>query len=205
MIEIFDNLLPKYVLKDIQEYYFSPFCEWNYQDNITVNYHERDSQDQPELGSFGFNIGLFDSENLQHNPSYVGILSRSILYAAKTKVEEIYNGSYRLVRARADMTVYNPEKHMHSIHTDLEYFGEPIKHITCIFYMNDSDGCTTIFDRDGTTLLKEIEPVENRLLVFDGRLPHVGFSPAKNKNRVLININFMEENDFQQFRRKLEY
>ena len=203
MIEVFDNFLPKRLFTDLQEYYLGPYCEWNYQDNITLNYNMRDHNDRSDLGGFGFNIGLFDSHSLQHNPSYVGVLSRSILYSAQNKVEELCQGSFRLVRARADMSVYNPNKHMHAIHTDLEYFGEPIKNVTCIFYMNDSDGCTTIFDRDATTLLREIEPVGNRLLLFDGTLPHSGHSPSEYKNRVLLNINFMEENDFEEFKQRI--
>ena len=32
---------------------------------------------------------------------------------------------------------------------------------------------------------------ENRLLIFDGNLPHTGHSPSKNKFRILINMNLL--------------
>ena len=84
------------------------------------------------------------------------------------------------------MTVYCPESYQHERHVDMEE-----ENTTCIFYLNTSDGNTSIYDRNGTTLLKEIEPIENRLVIFDGKYLHAGHSPSKNKNRVLINMNFV--------------
>ena len=84
------------------------------------------------------------------------------------------------------MTLYNPEKYRHELHTDYSY-----EHTSAIFYLNSSDGNTLLFDREGTNLLTEVEPIENRLLIFDGLLQHTGHSPSMHKSRVLINMNFM--------------
>ena len=85
------------------------------------------------------------------------------------------------------MTLYNPDGYRHEVHTDLP---DHMKNITTIFYVNDSDGDTLIYNDTGH-LLKAVEPRQNRLLVFDGSLPHTGHSPSNHKSRVLINTNCM--------------
>ena len=79
------------------------------------------------------------------------------------------------------MTLYNPNNYRHEIHTDLE-----IPNITCIFYVNDSDGDTVLYEKG---MARSVEPKANRLLMFDGDIAHTGHSPSKHKNRVLINTN----------------
>lgn len=182
MIEVFDNFLPKYYFKDLQEHFVTSKhsdCQWFYGDNISGDEFNAD------LESFGFSISLFD---IQTGPVYnsSGFISRVLPLIAQEKVEDLTGQEHLLVRTRAVMTVYCPESYQHERHVDMEE-----ENITCIFYLNTSDGNTSIYDRNGTTLLKEIEPIENRLVVFDGKYLHAGHSPSKNKNRVLINMNFV--------------
>ena len=81
-------------------------------------------------------------------------------------------------------------------------------HIATIFYLNDSDGNTVIFNQkfeespetmraasiqineSTLTVQKEIEPKANRLLIFDGHYIHTGHVPAHHNNRVILNSNF---------------
>ena len=90
------------------------------------------------------------------------------------------------LRVRADMTLYNPDKHQHEYHTDFDF-----PHTTAIFYVNTSDG-NTVLKSNGPANGLEVEPVENRLFIFNGLKSHTGHSPTKNKSRVLINMNFVE-------------
>jgi hypothetical protein len=136
------------------------------------------------MGSFGFVIRLHWNQSFVDN--FAGNLSKQLIITSQNKVTEITKISHIVVRARADMTLYNPEKYRHELHTDYSY-----EHTTAIFYLNSSDGNTLLFDREGTNLLTEVEPIENRLLIFDGLLQHTGHSPSMHKSRVLINMNFM--------------
>ena len=72
-------------------------------------------------------------------------------------------------------------------------------HATSIFYVNDSDGNTVIYNQKWNpeqginqelTVMEEIEPVGNRLICFDGLHIHTGHNPMKHSNRILINTNF---------------
>ena len=185
MIEVVDNLLPKYYLKHLQEYFISSNSEWYYNDNISG------SEFNSDLESSGFSMRLFSMETGPIN-NFAGLVSRALPFTLQEKVEDIMGQPYSLVRTRAVMTLYSFQSYQHEIHTDME-----VDNITCIFYMNTSDGNTLIYDKDGKTLLKEIEPVENRVVIFDGKYPHAGHSPSKNKNRVLINMNFVPSKDLR--------
>lgn len=178
MFTIIDNFLTKSYLKDLQNYFLSQRCEWNFNDNLTGD------DSYAILGSFGFTIPLH--WNQMFSNSYAGSLTRVLVLTAADKVEEITNIPHIAVRARADMTVFNSLNHRHEMHTDY-----PQEHMTAIFYLNTSDGNTLLYDRDGKELLTEVEPIENRLLVFDGLLQHTGHSPSKHKSRVILNMNFM--------------
>jgi len=177
MIKVIDNLISKPYLKDLQSYFLSGISEWYFSDNLTT-------KEQGGLDSYGFNMRLH--WNGQFVSNFVGTSIRSLVFTAQEHVENYINRPQQIVRVRADMTVYNSNQYRHELHTDF-----PEEHMTAIFYMNTSDGNTLLFDRDGKKLIQEIEPVENRLVIFDGLMWHTGHSPSKHKSRVLINMNFM--------------
>ena len=170
---IYDRFLPKYYLKELQDYFLSNCCEWYYQEKISG------IESNSNLGSFGFSSNLFSDGAYVLN--FPGTLCRSLVSHVQ-EVVETYNECHQsVIRARADMTLYNPDKHQHEYHTDFDF-----PHTTAIFYVNSSDGNTVL--KNGI----EVEPVENRLFIFDGLKLHTGHSPSKNKSRVLINMNFVE-------------
>jgi len=178
MFEIIDDFLSTSYLKDLQNHFLSLQCKWHYNDHLT------DDNSYHNIGSFGFTNKLHWNQNFVN--SSCGVLSKGLLLFSQAKVQEFTETSYQIVRARADMTMYNPLKYCHEIHTDYPY-----EHMTAIFYINNSDGNTLLFDREGKNLIQEVEPIENRLLIFDGLLQHAGHSPANHKSRVIVNMNFM--------------
>ena len=176
---IHDNFLPKYYLKELQDYFLGENCEWHYSPNTTYY-----CPDDIVFGSIGFSLNLcVDGE---YYPTFPATLCRSLITAAQEIAEDFSKSLMKPYRARADMTIYNPDRYRHSIHTD---FNHP--HTTAIFYLNTSDGNTLLFDED--RVVSEIEPVENRLFVFDGLIPHTGHSPSQHKQRVLVNMNFVKK------------
>jgi hypothetical protein len=176
--KVIDDLLPKPYLRDLQDHFLSDYCNWSFNGSLTGD------ESEEVLGSFGFAIKLH--WNGYFTGGYESTLTKALVFSAQEKVEEIINQPMEIVRARGDMTVFNPLNHRHELHTDFQY-----EHMTAIFYLNTSDGNTILLDREGKSILHEVEPVENRLLIFDGLMQHTGHSPSKNKCRVLINMNFM--------------
>jgi len=202
MIKIVEGLLSKYYLQELKNY-FLEYDNWKFKSNIT-------GSDDLSFGDIGFDQTLYDTKILKSSnsvpfispicDSFNSILTKPLLLTAQEQVEEFIGRSVIPIRSRADMTVYNPEKYKHGIHIDI-----PLKHITCIFYINNSDGNTIIYDYNKTIIIKEIEPVENRLLIFDGNLPHTGHSPSKNKFRILINMNFFDEDSCDEWKKNELY
>ena len=85
-------------------------------------------------------------------------------------------------------------------------------HYTALYYINDSDGDTHLFDQydkpyGGTSLVDRIHkikaqnytvnqtvsPKKNRLLIFDGHQLHASSHPKENPYRIVLNINFITE------------
>ncbi len=78
-------------------------------------------------------------------------------------------------------------------HVDI--VGEPSL-ISAIYYVNDSDGNTVIFnqrhdsdDLSNLTVKKIITPKRGRLVVFDGNLLHSSNTPRTSDIRIVINFN----------------
>lgn len=173
-IKVYDNLIPKKYLHEIQNYFLGGSAQWVYMPSMTYT-------ESSPLESFGLSISLCN--NGVFSNTYASTLVKGLLYLIQEKTDK-----EQILRSRMDMTFYNPNNYKHDIHTDLP---ENVNNITTIFYLNTSDGNTEIYDYDEKTILENISPIENRLLVFDGSLPHTGHSPSKNKNRVLINTNLI--------------
>jgi len=121
-------------------------------------------------------------------------------------IRHIANNKY-CYRARAAMTLQTGERQVHDHHVDMGH-----KHNSAIFYINDSDGDTILYNEecpvntasthdpsvkrpklDDLTECVRIRPRANRLVIFEGNYWHTGESPLDHARRVIINMNFGDE------------
>ena len=191
MIEVIDNFAPQDYFELIQNHVLSWNQNWYYQENITAGVFGKSG-----LGKHGFNCHIVQNPN-EFLDTYIAGLLTDLLVKMKDGI-----GCQNIVRSRLDMTVYTPGGMRCDPHVDS---SDP--HVSTIFYMNDSDGNTVIYnekfdvetnitkqfiniDESKLTVQKEIEPKANRLLIFDGHYLHTGHTPAHHNNRVLLNSNF---------------
>jgi len=146
---------------------------WYYWDNISL-------ADTNTLGKYGFNYWLLkEGQDSYELPE---------LYTTFLNELQATVGSTKLIRSRVDMTLYRNNPFPLEPHIDLTY-----PHITTIYYVNHSDGTTILYNDSqsrGLIIKEEIEPVANRLIIFDGLTWHTGHTPMKNNRRILINTNF---------------
>ena len=76
----------------------------------------------------------------------------------------------------------------------------PSPHTVLIYYVNDSDGYTYIFDKmfdqknpNETKFgeYKTVAPVKGRAVLFNGLYYHAGSSPVKSQSRIMINADLV--------------
>tara|TARA_Y100000782_G_C10117557_1_gene237234 strand:+ start:259 stop:981 length:723 start_codon:yes stop_codon:yes gene_type:complete len=214
-INVEDNLLPITHFNHIESYVTGNKFPWAYGDNITTGFDN--SPDTIDNYNFGYSSNVFDNilineqgqKTLKHPQStakkigllpadFVSFLS-PLLFFVKDHI-----GFDMATRARFDMTTRTPNKeYFHKPHVD---YDSSHPHISCIIYMNDSDGDTIIFNEtsknytnneldnisiNDLTIKERIHPKRGRVLLFDGSFIHTGSSPYNNRNRILLNSNFI--------------
>lgn len=172
MIKVINNFLTKTYHKEILNLLNSENFPWYMFKNIS------DNKDNNSIYSVGFSNSFFKDGKLENN-SYSAFLAPFVY-----QVMDAVGGS-EILRSRADMTLAAPNNFIHDSHVDYEE-----SNISTIFYVNDSDGDTILYDDNFKERHRE-SPVANKLFIFEGHRPHTGSSPSKNKNRILINSNFI--------------
>lgn len=91
-----------------------------------------------------------------------------------------------ILRCRVNMQLQNSQKTDHSYnapHVDID-----IPHFVLLYYVNDSDGDTFIFNKK-TEIIKQVSPRRGRFVLFDGSNLHAGSHPKYNTHRCVINYN----------------
>ena len=194
MIKVYDNFVDDEYMEQLQNVVAGPYQAWYYQDNIVGNFWG-----QTQLGRHGFNCWVVENPNVFVDSYAAGLITNLLMKMKRvTKCDNI-------IRSRLDMTLYTPDNNKCYPHIDM-----PQPHIATIFYFNDSDGNTVIYNEryDGEngeysskaiqekgleeklTIQQEIEPKANRMVAFDGLYIHTGSVPAKHNTRVILNSNF---------------
>jgi len=116
-----------------------------------------------------------------------------LLYALEEKAEITIKEIYRI---RIGLTTTVGKEVQHLPHVDLK---QP--HKVLLYYVNDSDGDTFIFnetyspeDEDSVpnlTLKERVQPKRGRAILFDGLTYHNSSKPVNNTARYIINIDFI--------------
>ena len=103
------------------------------------------------------------------------IIPEMMCNAYGTVLKEVMAGRiYIITPQNTELKHYNP------------HIDSPEHHYALIYYVNDADGATVLFD--GDKIIKEVEPKKGRILLFNGAIYHGGGIP-KNTNRCVVNFN----------------
>ena len=110
-----------------------------------------------------------------------------------------FNMPAQKVKANITFPLRNYENTYSGAHVDHNYWGGK----TAIYYINDSDGDTILFERPDKQfdseprLLKpmaRVVPKKGRLVYFDSNIIHSGQLPTRSEFRCVINMNVYETN-----------
>ncbi len=90
---------------------------------------------------------------------------------------------FAIARAKVNMSLKTETPHKPLFHFDC------VDAMNAIFYVNTNNG-KTVF-KNG----QEIEPVENRVVIFDSNLKHGATTTTNSKFRCVINFNYFDINN----------
>ena len=175
-IEVYDNILNSSLSDMIEEFIIGekPRIPQYYTPNIAV-------RKSPSPG-FGLNVFGFQekTKQIEYFEPYTFLL-QEILYRFSYHRNLIIS---QIDRIRVFTHLPSPNPGKDAIHTDS---NDP--HLVCLYYVNDSDGDTILFENDGETEIKKIAPKKNKIVFFDGSIKHCSSRPSKS-TRSIINFNF---------------
>ena len=194
-IYIIDNVIPEDKQNEIEDLFISTRLSWTFHKDIAL-----DSRDIKSLGITKLTSGI-GCNIKQHLPKYLNlnllnkikIIAEQACFGIDVKLKEIY-------QARSFMhfpIVSELRKEFDNIHIDI-----PFEHLVVLYYVNDSDGDTFIFDKfadyknlqsptinpEDANIIKRISPKKGRALVFDGSRYHSSSGPTKDV-RCIINFD----------------
>lgn len=179
MIQIIDDVLPQSYANEIESFVFQNLSfDWYMLEDITYTNTPQFAQLAEEDKTIGFTHSLL----MEGQESRFFNIFKIIPHLA-TQKSGITN-SFQYLKARCFLQLPSDGKH-NNVHTDM-----PGPHLVCLYYINDSDGDTVLFDKDRKTVLQSVKPKKNRVVLFDGSIPHCSSSPTIGK-RCVVNFNIM--------------
>lgn len=174
---------------------------WYYQSDI--NFSDEHLKELDKTGSTvtrrpGFGSLLFDLEKSFGTPNN---LLTPILYSAISNTDIVFN---QILQARGFMSMPVSKDTVDKI--DKPHVDGYHHHMVCIYYVNDSDGDTVIFNkRSGNyvfdtqlkgldpkelPILETITPKKGRCVIFNGNFFHASTQPTSGV-RCVLNFNFI--------------
>ena len=174
-MQIVDNFLPKSLHKRLQRLMMGSDFPWYFVCGVATD-NDLD---------YYFNHNVFGCKEHSHN----GFMNRAVEspYLSEFEVllhfieEKLKFQTNELLRIRCNMYTNQNINLSHDQHVD-----HKIPHYTAIYYINTNNGPTTIGDQD-------VESIENRLVFFDGLIPHNSNLQTDVAQRININLNMIGE------------
>ena len=178
---------PEWIHNPVSEILLSEQIEWRYNPKLTGTGPGICNLDNRE-DSFQFTYMLFD------NTGYKATLADYILgdlwdYIINAH-PEVFKNLNQVSRVKSNLLTKSTNNNPHPAHVDTDD-----NHLVIIYYANDSDGDTTIYNEtfdtkfDKLTVKKTISPKKGKYVIFNGEHYHASSSPLRHDVRIVLNFN----------------
>lgn len=200
-IKIIDNLLPKAYQDAIEDMVFNQEFDWHYVNDVTDQAYEN-VQGYRSLDGFG-HVLFLGPKTVSKYYDFV----KPILLHAVSNLDMPFDFN-KVWRARIGLMFGRREG-------DPEYNNPHVDHVvphwTGLYYINDNDGPTYIFDQKVTdipftkrndsgildyvnstkmTVAEKVEPKKGRFVLFNGSRFHASSRPVTANKRAVITFNW---------------
>ena len=198
-IIILDNVIDLYYQDTVENFFLKSNFPWFYQSDISFFDNHISQIGGTVRKRPGFSNLIHDTNNGPYNPFHFVM---PVLHAGISKTMlKISN----VTQARSFLLV-PPNLPADENRQDRPHIDQPNPHYAAIYYVNDADGDTYIYDKqynpnvdpayfpnvDPSSLpvLKRISPKKGRLVIFNGLYYHSSSQP-EHTARCIINFNFL--------------
>ena len=183
-----DDFLPQELVEKIQQEMLHGETPWVLTKELISKDYRFNTNFDPYRGS-QFNH-LFFIAHKQLSPHWDMVLDTFKFFCDKNNIMP-----WAITRAKANLTF--PDPHINSQHTEAPHTDHSWPHYVFLYYINDSDGDTILynekFDDNKEVVLTEqarVSPKAGRAILFDGLHYHSPLTPTKNY-RAVINLTFV--------------
>ncbi len=182
-MEIIDDFLDKAISDNLEQTLSSNDFPWYYSNYTTYSKHYTTDKTRD---CSQFTHVFFLHGNI--NSGYFSLI-QPIIDASGRSPEKLVRAKANLIYRHSDWPpdVYNLPHADHTKEVDAE---------SLLYYVNDSDGCTVIFEEKEPinshelTVRHKIAPYKNRLIIFDSMILHASTPPSSHELRMVINLVF---------------
>jgi hypothetical protein len=192
-VKIFDGVLPKKLEDDIENFTMGINFPWFYIPDITRMVSGSELYAQPGFHNTAYNLYQ------PTNPFFDYF--KFLCFFIEEKIG--YDKELFLFRLRCGL---NFPLVNHNKKFDMEYNYPHIDHnpdliqgntFTCLYYVNDCDGDTFIFNETEEskhyTVKQRVSPKKGRICIFDGKYYHASSSPTLSNSRVVLTFNYHDK------------
>jgi len=205
MYKVYDNILSKSTIIDICKIFLYPSFPWYINHTCEKTLSDRYANQYPQFQNSvqlyhpflsytqvwkELAIDYYYVDNLEQANKEKNIIN-NLVKEFCDNIQENFNDIV-IYRAKSNLLLQNNQITPNPPHIDLV----DIKHKVLLYYVNDSDGDTIIYeDKSAETVVDRISPKQGRILFFDGNCYHSSSSPTVNNKRIVINIDLVNKKD----------
>lgn len=196
---ILDDLIGEELQNKIEDAMFD--CYWTYANDNSLGSKTLEMKNRAFLSPFEFDISPFFCANMQsplNNNVYKKVIPlikqgcNEVKFNIE-KIERCYGAIHALTRKKSKI--------------DNIHINRYIPHLVMLYYVNDSDGDTILYDKKfgdipleiaypddycNLKIVHRISPKKGRILFFDGRVYHSPSTPTKSM-RCIITLDLFGE------------
>lgn len=196
MIQVFDNIVNKKIQNNIEEHFYSTNFPWFFVNDIALE--DNSNQRRPGFNHYFKIKGKVNSEGFD----FVKQVSQKVNEKLKNNLLEYHVRSFLQLPLNKDF-LSNNSKTPHL--EDTPHLDLLIPHTVYLYYINDCDGDTIIYDYkskhkddipvyEDLKILKRVTPKKGRVVVFDGMYWHSSSQPTLS-HRGVINFDMINDDN----------
>lgn len=177
------DIIPKSQQKFLYDIVTSLEFDWHYLDEVT---YEKTIENKKSVPGFCNMLHSNGNSNVHANLFYPILLE--FLDKNNMKLKSLFRMRLGLLMNTAYSMPHLPYSY-NNPHVDMNE-----EHMVGLYYLNDSDGDTVIFDQteesSSYTVKKRVSPEQGKFICFDGKHYHASTCPKMFTKRLVLTVNF---------------